>query len=164
MAKDSTAGANNTVTVTQTNLSVAFSGVTVSGLSIGFESAIAFDLEGLENGLDNDIYKFSLGGDWGSIRTGDSTAGDNYAVDGTDVLYDRFTLSAAAGVSATLMDDHWLNTSDHNTLTYTSPNFGGSVIGFFMMMVVAHLAQTLLRLVLAIQQQLLALILNLVLV
>ena len=106
MAKDSTAGANNTVTVTQTNLSVAFSGVTVSGLSIGFESAIAFDLEGLENGLDNDIYKFSLGGDWGSIRTGDSTAGDNYAVDGTDVLYDRFTLSAAASVSATLMDDH----------------------------------------------------------
>ena len=81
-----TGGANNTKTVTQTNLSVAYNGVTDSGLSIGVESAIALDHDGVENGLDNDGYKFSLGGDWGSIRTGDSTAGDNYAVDGTDVL------------------------------------------------------------------------------
>ena len=27
------------------------------------------------------------------------------------------------------MDDHYLNTSVHNTLTYTSPNFGGFVLG-----------------------------------
>ena len=60
--------------------------MTDSGLTIGVESAIALDHDGVENGLDNDGYKFSLGGDWGSIRTGDSTAGDNYAVDGTDVL------------------------------------------------------------------------------
>ena len=26
------------------------------------------------------------------------------------------------------MDDHYLNTSVHNTLTYTSPNFGGFVL------------------------------------
>ena len=127
---DDMGGANNSKTETQTNLSVAYNGVTDSGLSIGVESAIALNHDGVDNGLDNDGYEFSLGGDWGSIRTGDSTAGDNYAVDGTDVLYDRFTLSAvAAGVSSTLMDDHWLNKSDHNTLTYTSPNYSGFVLG-----------------------------------
>ena len=85
---------------------------------------------GVDNGLDNDGYELSLGGDCGSIRTGDSKAGDNYAVDGTDVLFDRFTLSAAAaGVSSTLMDVHWINKSNHNTVTYTSPNFGGFVLG-----------------------------------
>ena len=129
---DDTGGQNNTKTVTQTNLSVAYNGGTDSGLTIGVESAIALDHDGVENGLDNDGYKFSLGGDWGSIRIGDSTAGDNYAFDGTDVLYYRFTLAggaAGAGVSSTLMDDHWINKSDHNTLTYTSPNFGGFVLG-----------------------------------
>jgi len=86
--------------------------------------------DGVDNGLDNDGYELSLGGDCGSIRAGDSTAGDNYAVDGTDVLFDRFTLSAeAAGVSSTLMDVHWINKSNHNTVTYTSPNFGGFVLG-----------------------------------
>ena len=27
------------------------------------------------------------------------------------------------------MDDHWINKSNHNTLTYTSPNFGSFVLG-----------------------------------
>ena len=27
------------------------------------------------------------------------------------------------------MDDHWINKSDHNTLTYTSPTFSGFVLG-----------------------------------
>jgi len=98
--------------------------VTDSGRSIGIESAMKSNHYGVQNGLDNDGYEFSLGGDWGGIRTGDTTAGDNCAVDGTDVLYDRFNLSvAAAGVLVTLIDDHWINKSDHNTLTYTSPNF-----------------------------------------
>ena len=86
--------------------------------------------DGVDNGVDNDGYELSLGGDCGSIRTGDSKAGDNYAVDGTDVLFDRFTLSAAAaGVLSTLMDVHWINKSYHNTVTYTSPNFGSFVLG-----------------------------------
>lgn len=86
--------------------------------------------DGVDNGVDNDGYELSLGVDCGSIRTGVSKAGDNYAVDGIDVLFDRFTLSAAAaGVSSTLMDVHWINKSNDNTVTYTSPNFGGFVLG-----------------------------------
>ena len=54
------------------------------GLSIGIQSAMTLKRDGIQNGLDNDGYEFSLGSDWGSIRTGGSTA----------------------GVSATLMDDH----------------------------------------------------------
>ena len=127
---DDTGGANDSKTESENTLNVACNSVTDSGLSIGIESAITLNQYGVQNGLDNEGYEFSLGGDWGGIRTGDSTAGDNYAVDGTDVLYDRFNLSAAAaGVSATLMDDRWINKSDHNTLTFTSPNFGGFVLG-----------------------------------
>jgi hypothetical protein len=47
-------GANNSKTETQTNLSVAYNGVTDSGLSIGVESAIALNHDGVDNGLDND--------------------------------------------------------------------------------------------------------------
>jgi len=127
---DDTGGMNNSKTTSQTDLSVAYTGVTDNGLTIGVKSTILLSHDGVSNGLDNDGYKFSLAGDWGSIRTGDSTAGDDYAVDGTDVLYDRFTLSTAAtGLSSTLMDDHWLNKSDHNTITYTSPNFSNFVLG-----------------------------------
>jgi len=101
---DDTGGMNNSKTTSQTDLSVAYTGVTDNGLTIGVKSTILLSHDGVSNGLDNDGYKFSLAGDWGSIRTGDSTAGDDYAVDGTDVLYDRFTLSTAAtGLSSTFV-------------------------------------------------------------
>mgnify|MGYP001957776932 FL=1 len=127
---DDTGGANNSKNESENTLSFAYNGVTDSGRSIGIESAMKSNHYGVQNGLDNDVYEFSLGGNWGGIHTGDSTAGDNCAVDGTDVLYDRFNLSVAvAGVLITLMDDHLINKSDHNTLTYTSPNFWGFVLG-----------------------------------
>ncbi len=57
---DDTGGQYNTKTETQINLSFACNGITDSGLTIGVESAIALDQDGVENGLDNDGYKFSL--------------------------------------------------------------------------------------------------------
>ncbi|MDA9190260.1 hypothetical protein N9P07_02360 [Alphaproteobacteria bacterium] len=57
------------------------------------------------------------------------------------------------------MDDHWLNKSDHNTITYTSPNFSNFVLGISYDDAGTESNAELLRLVSAIQQQLVVLVL-----
>ena len=59
-------GENNFNTASQTNLAVVYNNVTDSGMSIGVKRAVALNHDGLDNGG----YGFSLGVEWGGIRTG----------------------------------------------------------------------------------------------
>ena len=63
-------GENNSNTASQTNLAVVYNNVTDSGMSIGVKRAVALNVDGISNGLDNGGYGFSLGGEWSSIHTG----------------------------------------------------------------------------------------------